>query len=152
MDFLLPAAEYDSIRDVLGLSVAELPSAVIERTPFLPSAEAAIKERVPDYAAIVAAAGDDQTRLHAAIVYLAAAKLCDRAKNLYRSREKLGDFTAGDIDWEALKAECLAEYEAQVGAISTQVTPAATLLTLAGVTRSVKASRAAGQASEFENI
>ena len=108
MAFLLPVAEYDSIRDVLGLSAAELPSTVIERTPFLVSAEAAVKERVSNYAAIVAAAGDDQTRLYAGIVYLAAAKLCDRAKNLYRSREKLGDFTAGDIDWDALKSECLA--------------------------------------------
>ena len=152
MPFLLPVAEYDSIREVLGLTDTDLPDATIERTPFLASAEIAVKGRVPDYAAIVAAAGDDQTRLYAGIVYLTAAKLCERAKNLYRPKERIGDFWAGEIDWDELKIELLAEYENQIGSISTQTLSTPTLLTLAGISRTTKARRALGLTSEYENI
>ncbi len=159
MAFLLPSTEYDSIREVLGLSSADLADAVIERTPFLPAAEIEVKARVPDYAALIAAAGDDRTRLYAAIVYRTAAALCDRQRNRQREAERLGDYTAGKIDWDGLKATCLAEYEGHVGSISTQVgsTSGISLLTLAGVSRTVKARRDVEDATpsdeaDFENI
>ena len=157
MAFVLPATEYDSIRDVLGLSSTELPSATIERTPFLPSAEAVIKGRVTNYAAIAAVDDSNRVHLYGAIIYLAAALLCDRSKNLFRPADKVGDFTAGQVDWAALKATCLAEYESHIGSISTQSQPEVTLMTLAGIGRTVKARRQLDEGTldedlDFENI
>ena len=155
MAFVLPSTEYDSIRDVLGLSSTDLTSTTIERTPFLPTAEAEVKAIVTGYAAITT--GDNLTHLYGAIIYRTAALLCDRQANMQRSGERLGDYAAGTIDWAKRKADCLAEYQSHLGSITTQAAPAVTLLTLGGVSRAVNAERASEEdlteeETEFQNI
>ncbi len=90
-------------------------------------------------------------------IYRVAALLCDRQANLQRSGERLGDYTAGTIDWAKRKAECLAESERHINSITTQAAATCTLLTLAGVSRTVNAERAVEEdlteeETEYQNI
>ena len=151
MALLLPSTEYDSIRELLGLTLTELAVTVIERLPFLPAAEAEVKRQVPTYAGIIAAAGDNRDCLYSAIVYLTAAKLCTRQLNLTRAGERIGDFAAGQIDWEALRASLLAEATAQLRAISTITRAAPSSLIVAGVSRTARAEIEVTGDAEFDN-
>lgn len=154
MVFILNSDDYDSVREILGVTSDDVDDRTIERTPYLPMAEAEVKAKVADWAAIQVAGGSDLVCLKAAIEYRVAAALCDRLANTQRSGERVGDYGAGSIDWAAQKTAFLRECETSLGRISTQTRTAPTLVMMAGISRTTRANRDLDPLAEsdFENI
>lgn len=148
-DILLPG-EYDNVRALFGLDERELPDATLSLLPYGPSVEAQLKRRVPDWAAIIAAAGDDALHLKTACCYGVAAALCGRLANQFRPGDRLADSALGQIDWDAQERQCRAKMEEALGKIATQTRGEATLFRLAGVSRAVAARRQS--VDGFENV
>lgn len=106
-DILTDTAEYDGIRELLGVNALELPDGVIEQPTFLPSVELAVETAVEDWSDLLATTAG-AIRLKSAVMRLTAIALIPRARNRQRARESMGGiggFTSGEINWDALKNE-----------------------------------------------
>jgi len=130
------ATDYPPIRTLLGVSSTELPDATIEQSPFLPTAEAIVKQGITNYASLTS--GDNSVLLKAGAAALCAALLCVKF-----AREDAADFKVGDyeergrqVDWRARAAKLLEDAERALGAITTRTFTRRTLVALAGPTRS----------------
>lgn len=75
MDYLLPPAEYDQVRQVIDvkLDARQLPDTTITQQVFLGAAQDELVRRYPTAAA---ATGENLERVRRALVYLTAARLC----------------------------------------------------------------------------
>lgn len=132
------ASDYGAIRSLLGASAVELPDATIEQSPFLPTAEAIVKQGVTTYATIISAAGDNLHLLKAGAAALTAALLCQEMQQDDSAGFRVGEYeeTGNKIDWRAKAGELLAAAKRALGAISTRAFTRRTLVAVAGPTRS----------------
>lgn len=132
--------EYDSIRELLGVEWEDIPNATIELTPYLPAAELSVKTLVSDWATRMADP-DDSVRLKTVVACRVAAALVSRMANRQRAKERLGEYTAGEINWEARKAELAAlADDAIAGLLYDADTPVPGVFTVDGVSRQAAAS------------
>lgn len=138
-DILVGPFDLDQVRELLGVDVGELPNLVIEGFAYLEAAELDVKRQVTDWSALLATA-DGAIRLKTAVAYLTAARLVTRQKNRQRSSDRIGPSTAGQINWDTLKAD-LERMAADVILALQPVAdddddiPAISVFTVAGVSR-----------------
>jgi len=135
---LSSTSEYDMIRALLGVSETELPDATIELSPFLPIAEAIVKQGITTYATILTAGGDNSHLLKAGTAGLAAALLCQAIERGDSAGFRVGEYeeTGNKVDWRAKAQELLTGAKRALGAISTRTFTRRTLVAVAGPTRS----------------
>ncbi len=132
------ATDYLPIRTFLGASSTDLPDATIEQDPFLPTAEAIVKQALTTYAAIVLAGGDNLALLKAGVQALTAALLCQGVDRGDLSAFRVGEYeeTVGRVDWRAKALDLMKAAFRTLGAISTRTFIRRTLVAVAGPTRS----------------
>jgi len=135
---LSSSTDYDMIRALLGVSEAELPDATVEMAPFLPTAEAIVKQGITTYAAIMAAAGDNLQLLKSGTAALCAALLCQGTDRGDLSAFRVGEYeeAVGKVDWRAKALDLMKAAFRSLGAISTRTFTRRTLVAVAGPTRS----------------
>ena len=80
---------YAIIRDKLGVGVAALPDATLDRKDGIELGETLIIEAVPDYVDLV---GDDKTYLYMATIYCVVALICPQVAETILRSETLGDY------------------------------------------------------------
>lgn len=135
---LTATSDYDMVRALLGVSETELPDATVEMEPFLPTAEAIVKQGITTYAAINTAGGDNKSLLRSGTAALTAALLCQGVDNGELDTFRVGEYeeTGNRLDWQAKALELLKAAFRALGAISTRTFTRRTLVAVAGPTRS----------------
>ncbi len=135
---IVTSAHYDAIRDLLGVTTNEVSDAIIIELPFLPMAEAEVKQAITNYAAIKTEAGDDYTRLVTAVCALTAVQFCPRLETWYNDQLAVGNFKVGSaINWRKKAEDILSIACRAMDGISTRTTRTyRTLMYLAGPARS----------------
>lgn len=136
MNDIVAADQYDAIRELLGVDAVELPSATIELPPYLPTAELRVRRAVVDWSARLGTP-DDALQLQLAVMSLTAVALIPRLKNRLRSGERIGEWSAGSIDWDTLSVQLQEQADAALGALLTPTDDAepVEVFTVAGVSR-----------------
>jgi len=129
----------DAVRELLGVSAQVLPNTAIDRENVITLAELMIIRQVPNYQAILDAAGDDATYLRSATLAQIAANCCPGLKAKFKTSEQSETgfkYTKEAVDWDKKKVVMEAMAQEYIGMISTveAVGPVSQSPTLAGLT------------------
>jgi hypothetical protein len=131
---ILTSADYDMIRALLGVGDTELPDTTVEMSPFLPTAEAIIKQGITDYDSLT---GDNAKLLKAGTAALCAALLCQELERNETADWRVGDYWehGSKLDWREKAKALLRDAMRALGAITTRSFSRRTALAVAGPTR-----------------
>ena len=83
---LTEPADYNAVRDLLGVTASELPDETVDFLPYLPSSESIVKTRVTTYATILLTEDDTSYMLRAGTQLICAARLA-----MLRYAARMGD-------------------------------------------------------------
>lgn len=153
-DILKSATDKNAIRLVLGVDTNDVSDTVLDSVIGIVSAEIQVKERVTNWAAVLAADDEDTTRLQLGTIYLTAVSLIPRLRQILRTGEKIAELQLGRIDWNTYKEELLGLANEMLGEIGGATDDVFTLFTVAGPSRQFRKLRDLGvpEQAEFQNV
>ena len=155
-DILIEPEDWQAVRDVLGVDTRDLPDEVVTSIVGVQSAELIVKDRITDWATIMAAvpATADTVKLRLGTIYHTAVLLLPRVRNILRPYERVAELTLGTVDWKSMREELLAKANETLGLIGTTGDDTFTLFSVAGPSRAFRALKAAGLSgsAEFQNV
>jgi len=140
---ILVSGGYGGIRELLGVDELELPDAVIELVPYLPSAESDVKRAIGDWQERMAD-DSDAALLQSAVMYGTAARLVTREQNRLRAGGWAGSWSDGQISWQDVRSELQAGFVAAIRALLEVADPASApsgMFTVAGISRRADCQR-----------
>lgn len=139
MGDILDTADYDAVRNILGVGSQVVGDGVIESLNYLPIVEAEVKDAVPTWSDILSADDSDTTRLKLGVANWVAARLCAFLQRQESQDYKLADYThrPTDVDWAQKAKDLVAEAASSLAKLTAVTAPRRmTLLKVDGPTRS----------------